>query len=40
MISATHAIVYDPLQGERMLLNSTFESAWAMMNHLVILVRR
>jgi ABC-type bacteriocin/lantibiotic exporter with double-glycine peptidase domain len=40
MISTTHAIVYDPLQGERMILNSTFESAWAMMNNLVILVRR
>jgi ABC-type bacteriocin/lantibiotic exporter with double-glycine peptidase domain len=32
--------VYDPLHGERSLPRATFESAWAMMHNLVILVQR
>jgi ABC-type bacteriocin/lantibiotic exporter with double-glycine peptidase domain len=31
--------VYDPLQGERLLPRSTFDTAWAMMRNLVILVQ-
>jgi Peptidase C39 family len=31
--------VYDPLQGERNLLRSTFDTAWAMMHNLTILVQ-
>jgi len=31
--------VYDPLHGERLLPRATFESAWAMMHHLAILVQ-
>jgi ABC-type bacteriocin/lantibiotic exporter with double-glycine peptidase domain len=31
--------VYDPLQGERALPRATFETAWAMMRNLVILVK-
>ncbi len=31
--------VYDPLQGERLLPRSTFDTAWAMMRSLVILVQ-
>jgi ABC-type bacteriocin/lantibiotic exporter with double-glycine peptidase domain len=32
-------MVYDPLQGERLLPRSTFDSAWAMMRNLTILIR-
>jgi ABC-type bacteriocin/lantibiotic exporter with double-glycine peptidase domain len=32
--------VYDPLHGERDLSRATFESAWAMMHGLTILVQR
>jgi ABC-type bacteriocin/lantibiotic exporter with double-glycine peptidase domain len=32
--------VYDPLHGERHLPRATFESAWAMMHNLAILVQR
>ncbi len=32
-------LVYDPLQGERSLPRSTFDSAWAMMHNLAILVQ-
>ncbi len=31
--------VYDPLQGERTLSRSTFDTAWAMMHNLTILVQ-
>jgi ABC-type bacteriocin/lantibiotic exporter with double-glycine peptidase domain len=31
--------VYDPIQGERLLPRSTFDTAWAMMRNLVILVQ-
>lgn len=31
--------VYDPLQGERNLPRSTFDTAWAMMHNLTILVQ-
>jgi ABC-type bacteriocin/lantibiotic exporter with double-glycine peptidase domain len=31
--------VYDPLQGERNLPHSTFDTAWAMMHNLAILVQ-
>jgi Peptidase_C39 like family len=31
--------VRDPLQGERLLPRSTFDTAWAMMRNLVILVQ-
>jgi ABC-type bacteriocin/lantibiotic exporter with double-glycine peptidase domain len=33
------ANLYDPLQGERRLPRSTFDTAWAMMRNLAILVR-
>lgn len=32
--------IYDPLHGERYLPQATFESAWAMMHNLAILVQR
>jgi hypothetical protein len=31
--------VYDPLQGERLLPRTTFDTAWAMMRNLAILVQ-
>ncbi|GJD22030.1 hypothetical protein RIVM261_069860 [Rivularia sp. IAM M-261] len=31
--------VYDPLQGERTLPRSTFDTAWALMHNLTILVQ-
>jgi len=34
-----NASVYDPLRGERILLRSTFDTAWAMMHNLSILVQ-
>jgi ABC-type bacteriocin/lantibiotic exporter with double-glycine peptidase domain len=38
-LSGTHVTIYDPLQGQRVLPKSTFETAWVMMNNLCILVR-
>jgi hypothetical protein len=32
-------MVCDPLQGKRLLPRSTFDSAWAMMRNLTILIR-
>ena len=32
--------VYDPLLGERLLPRATFDSAWAMMHNLAILVQK
>lgn len=31
--------LYDPLQGERIIPSSTFETAWAMMHNLAILIQ-
>ncbi len=38
-IDPVQVSVYDPLHGERDLSRATFESAWAMMHGLTILVR-
>ena len=39
-IDPARVAVYDPLHGERDLSRATFESAWAMMHGLTLLVRR
>lgn len=38
-INQANVSFYDPLQGERILPRSTFDTAWAMMHNLSILVR-
>jgi ABC-type bacteriocin/lantibiotic exporter with double-glycine peptidase domain len=38
-IDEDEVLVSDPLQGERLLPRSTFETAWAMMRNLTILVQ-
>ncbi len=38
-IEETVVSVFDPLQGERQLLRSTFEEAWGIMHNLSILVQ-
>ncbi len=38
-LDLANALVYDSLQGERILPRSTFDSAWAMMHNLSILVQ-
>jgi ABC-type bacteriocin/lantibiotic exporter with double-glycine peptidase domain len=37
-IDQTEVSVYDPLHGERRLPRATFESAWAMMHNLTMLI--
>lgn len=37
-VTSTHIRVFDPLQSERLFPISSFSTAWAMMNHLAILV--
>lgn len=39
-IDQANVSVYDPLQGERILPRSTFDTAWAMMHNLSILVHK
>jgi ABC-type bacteriocin/lantibiotic exporter with double-glycine peptidase domain len=39
-IDQSRVSVYDPLHGERHFSRATFESAWAIMHHLAILVQR
>ena len=39
-IELSRVLVYDPLHGERDLSRATFESAWAMMHGLTLLVQR
>jgi uncharacterized protein YvpB len=38
-IDQTDVAVYDPLHGERHLPRATFESAWAMLHNLTILIQ-
>lgn len=33
-------LVYDPLRGERLLPHTTFDTAWAMMHNVAILVQK
>lgn len=37
-VDDTHVVVADPLSGERRLPRATFETAWAMMHNLAILI--
>jgi ABC-type bacteriocin/lantibiotic exporter with double-glycine peptidase domain len=37
-IDRTDVAVYDPLHGERQLPRATFESAWAMLHNLTLLI--
>lgn len=39
-VDQVHASVYDPLQGERLLPRATFDTAWAMMHNLAIIIQR
>lgn len=39
-IDPSRVLAYDPLHGERNLSRATFESVWAMMHGLTILVQR
>jgi ABC-type bacteriocin/lantibiotic exporter with double-glycine peptidase domain len=39
-IDQTAVAVYDPLHGERHLPRATFESAWAMLHNLTILIQQ
>jgi ABC-type bacteriocin/lantibiotic exporter with double-glycine peptidase domain len=39
-IDQTAVAVYDPLHGERHLPRATFESAWAMMHNLTLLIQQ
>jgi ABC-type bacteriocin/lantibiotic exporter with double-glycine peptidase domain len=39
-IDQTDVAVYDPLRGERHLPRVTFESAWAMMHNLTLLIQQ
>lgn len=39
-IDQTTIAVYDPLHGERHLPRATFESAWAMLHNLTILIQQ
>jgi ABC-type bacteriocin/lantibiotic exporter with double-glycine peptidase domain len=38
-VEESNILVYDPLKGERKIPRSTFESAWAMMHNISILVQ-
>lgn len=38
-VESNQVLVYDPLQGKRILDRSTFETAWAMMHNLAILIK-
>ncbi|PSF32652.1 hypothetical protein C7H19_21215 [Aphanothece hegewaldii CCALA 016] len=39
-VESNQVSVYDPLQGERIIDRSTFETAWAMMHNLTILIKK